>query len=140
MRSGRWLLVETGLSGRDDVGRPLAATLVIHLRNGSDRLAGAAEQAMGALRAHQLPLPVRSLPEVLAQAEWKSRCLLDRLIGWLLRQAPGRRPRPAAGSAGMLRERNVMGQPPDLAQRLVVLERDDYVQARRTNPDLLAIR
>jgi hypothetical protein len=138
VRNDRWLLVETRLDGRDDVGRPLAATLVVYLSSGPDRLAGAADQAIGVLREQKLPLPVRSLPQVLDQAEWKSRSLLGRLIGRLLRQAPGRGPSRSAGAGGMLRERNAMGQTPELNQRLVVLDRDDYIEARRTKPDLLA--
>lgn len=138
VRHRRWLLVETALAGRDDVGRPLAATLVIGLRRGPDRLGRAADRAMGVFREQKLPLPVRSLPLVLDQAEWKSRSPLGRFIGRLRRQAPGRRPSRPAGSGGSLRERNAVGQNPELNQRLVILGRDEYNQARSTNPELLA--
>lgn len=96
VRSGNWLLVETRLAGQDDVHRQLTAILVIQLRSGRDRLAGAADQAMGVLREQAIPLPVRSLPDVLEQAEWKTRSLLDRLIGRLLGQTPGHRPARSA--------------------------------------------
>jgi hypothetical protein len=138
VRTDRWLLVETALNGRDSVGRPLAATLVVYLRKGSDRLAGAAGQATQVLREQELPPPVRPLPHTLDQAEWKSRSRFDRFVARLRGQAPDNRPILSADGHEMVRERNAMGQIPELGPRLVVLDRDDYVQARRTNPELLA--
>ena len=109
VRSGHWLLVETALDGRDSVGRPLAVTLVVLLRGGSrwagvDRMAGAGELANRILREQELPLPLWSVPDLLEQAEWKSRKTFDRLVGRLLRRAP----RQGAGRlapAGLSRRR-----------------------------------
>ncbi|MGW2788162.1 hypothetical protein ACWC3X_44655, partial [Streptomyces populi] len=89
VRAGHRLLVETGLAGQDSVGRPLAATLVIDLGTGPDRLAGAADQTLRVLREQRLPPPERPLPELLDKAEWKSRNAFTRLVLVVLAQHHG---------------------------------------------------
>ncbi|MDI2125777.1 hypothetical protein [Yinghuangia seranimata] len=140
VRCGRWLLVETPLDGHDDVGRPLAVTLAAHVGGGflRDRTAGFGELAEAVLHGNGLPAPMRPLPVVLDRAEWVTRGRLSRLLGRLARLfARPPAPEPLSGSA-MLLERNTMTPRPQLNQRLVVLTRDAYNQARITSPRLLA--
>ncbi|MCH6159367.1 hypothetical protein [Streptomyces marispadix] len=92
-RNHRRLLVETNLKGFDSaVERPLLATMVIGLRKGADRLAGATDDAALVLRDNDIPLPEVPLPYALGQAEWKSRNPFDRLVGWARGQGPPRLP------------------------------------------------